>query len=263
MDSIIADSFTASGGPTYRKHFIPLESNPDVFNNLISLLGASQSLVFEDVLSLDEPDLLPHPAVALILVFPTTSNYEARKVAEDAARGEYNSSEDHEDVLWFKQTINNACGLYGILHALANGEARGVIETGSLLGHIFKSCSSLPLSERSLFLENSEELEKVYKEVAVQGSSEAPDNPEDEVDYHYVCFVKSHRSGRLYELDGDRTGPIDRGQVLGPQDDVLAPGGLNVIREYIEHERGNSNFGLMALVRRGGSNSVLQTEPLK
>lgn len=86
--------------------------------------------------------------------------------------------------------------------------------------------------------------------MALHGSSEAPDNPEDEVDYHYVCFVKSHRSGRLYELDGDRTGPLDRGHVLGPEDDVLAPGGLNAVREYMKHED-NPNFGLMALVRRG------------
>lgn len=86
--------------------------------------------------------------------------------------------------------------------------------------------------------------------MALQGSSRAPDNPEDEVDYHYVCLVRSHRSGRLYELDGDRTGPIDRGYRLGPEDDVLAPGGLSIVREYIKQDQGNPNFGLLALVRR-------------
>lgn len=131
MASTTADKFDATETPTYTKHFIPLESNPDVFNNLIGLLGASKSLTFEDVLSLDEPDLLPHPTVALILVFPTTSDYEARKAAEDAERGEYRNSGDDEDILWFKQTINNACGLYGILHALTNGEARDMIGNSS------------------------------------------------------------------------------------------------------------------------------------
>lgn len=84
----------------------------------------------------------------------------------------------------------------------------------------------------------------------MQGTSRVPDNAEDEVDFHYVCFAKSQSNGRLYELDGDRRGPVDRGLVLGPEEDVLAPGGLNVIREYMEHERGNMNFSLMALVRR-------------
>lgn len=66
-----------------------------------------------------------------------------------------------------------------------------------------------------------------------------------------MCFVKSHRSGRLYELDGDRKGPIDRGVVLGPEDDVLAPDGVNAVREYIEHEQGDLRFSLMALAHRG------------
>ncbi|KAK1767900.1 peptidase C12, ubiquitin carboxyl-terminal hydrolase 1 [Phialemonium atrogriseum] len=150
--------------------------------------------------------------------------------------------------MWFKQTINNACGLYGILHALSNGAARDMLEPNSLVTRLLETCSSLPPQERSLVLENSAELESVYEEVATQGISSIPDNAEDEVDFHYVCFVKSHKSGRLYELDGDRKGPIDRGVVVQPEEDVLAPGGLNAIREYIECEPGNTNFSLMALV---------------
>ena len=52
----------------HRKHFLPLESNPEVFNELIHLLGASDEIAFEDVLSLDEPSLLPQqPTLAAIL----------------------------------------------------------------------------------------------------------------------------------------------------------------------------------------------------
>jgi ubiquitin carboxyl-terminal hydrolase L3 len=105
------------------KHFIPLESNPDVFNTLIGHLGASKRLTFTDVASLDEPHL--HP-LALILVFPTPADYEVRRATEHEEYGERGSSGD-DDILWLKQTINNACGLYAILHALANGEARHMI----------------------------------------------------------------------------------------------------------------------------------------
>ena len=131
MASTTAHTSGAAKVSAYAKHFTPLESNPDVFNGLISLLGASKSLAFEDVLSLDEQDLLPHPTLALILVFPTTSSYEARKAVEDAERAEYRNTVDDNDILWFKQTINNACGLYGILHALTNGEARDMIGNSS------------------------------------------------------------------------------------------------------------------------------------
>lgn len=116
---------------TYRKHYIPLESNPELFTQLAHRLGLSPSLAFHDVLSIDDPDLLafiPRPALALILVFPTSDVYEAQKAKEEGSRGEYDGGgEDGEHVLWFRQTINNACGLYSILHAVSNGDSRGYI----------------------------------------------------------------------------------------------------------------------------------------
>jgi ubiquitin carboxyl-terminal hydrolase L3 len=110
----------------HRKHFIPLESNPEVFTKLIHKLGVSDSLEFQDVLSLDDPELLaflPRPAYALVLVFPTTEAYHQRVKTEDSERQLETDNKAGGDILFFKQTINNACGLYGILHAVCNGEA--------------------------------------------------------------------------------------------------------------------------------------------
>ena len=112
---------------TYRKHFIPLESNPEVFSELMYKLGISPSLCFQDVLSLDDPELLgflARPVHALILVFPTTEAYEKRIKEEDSNARDYLDGDDDEEVVFFRQTINNACGLYALLHAVSNGEAR-------------------------------------------------------------------------------------------------------------------------------------------
>ncbi|KAH8898105.1 cysteine proteinase [Thozetella sp. PMI_491] len=109
------------------KAFIPLESNPDVFNELADVLGAPPELTFEDVLTLDEPDFLPRPALALILVFPGSRNFGSRTSGLEVSRLEYSGSGESEPVVWFKQTIHNACGLYAMLHALSNGEARGLL----------------------------------------------------------------------------------------------------------------------------------------
>lgn len=111
----------------YQKHFIPLESNPEVFTDLIHKLGVSESLCFQDVLSLDDPELLgflPRPVYALILVFPTTADYELRIEEEDAELERYTAAGSEEDAVFFQQTINNACGLYAILHAVCNGDAK-------------------------------------------------------------------------------------------------------------------------------------------
>ncbi|UPK92771.1 hypothetical protein LCI18_003706 [Fusarium solani-melongenae] len=234
---------------SYRKHFIPLESNPTVFTELAHGLGLSPELEFHDVFSLDEPDLLsliPRPALALVLVFPTSPNYEADLQQLDKQTPEYSKSGADKDVVWFKQTINNACGLYGILHAVTNGAARDFIVPKSHLASLLTSVEPLKYLDRAAVLEEDEQLESIYKTVALQGDTEAPENAEDEVDFHYVCFAKSHRNGHLYELDGDRKGPIDR-CALDQGDDVLSERALGVISEFIRGVGKELGFSLLAL----------------
>jgi hypothetical protein len=97
---------------------------------LVHNLGLSSSLSFHDVFSIDDSDLLafvPRPAYALLLVFPCSETYEKFRREEDAERKEYDGSGDGEPVVWYKQTIKNACGLIGLLHGVSNGEARDFI----------------------------------------------------------------------------------------------------------------------------------------
>jgi ubiquitin carboxyl-terminal hydrolase L3 len=108
---------------SHNKHFIPLESNPEVFTDLIHSLGVSQTLHFEDVLTLDDPEFLPHPALALILVFPTNDAREQARASEGVEASGYGGAIE-DNMVWFKQTIHNACGLYAIIHAISNGPAK-------------------------------------------------------------------------------------------------------------------------------------------
>lgn len=119
----------------YRKSYFPLESNPEVFTTLSRKIGVGTSLVFRDVISLD---VLPHPTLALILAFPTSNMYEIQRELKDFSYQDHWCCGDDEDVTWFIQTINNACGLYALLHAVCNGNAKDFIgKTGLLLtGHI-------------------------------------------------------------------------------------------------------------------------------
>ncbi|KAI1735513.1 ubiquitin carboxyl-terminal hydrolase, family 1 [Xylaria scruposa] len=232
----------------YQKHFIPLESNPGLFTQLIHQLGVSTTLSFHDVWSLDDPDLLslvPRPVLAFIMVFPTPSDYEDRLVKESDMTVNDTLQKESEDVVWFKQTINNACGLYAILHAVANGRAQDFIEPGSHLSHLLEKCASLDPSDCVAVLESDVELESKYTSVAVLGDTVAPENPEDEVDFHYICFVKSHRRSHLFILDGDRDGPVDKG--LLAEDDLLSKQGIDAIKEFIGHYDNGGGFSLLAL----------------
>lgn len=121
----------------YEKHYVPLESDPAIFTELMHGLGVSDRLEFIDVLSIQDEELLgmiPRPVLALIVIFPE----------EDTARTIDSSSktclpcrEYPNEMMWFEQTIDNACGLYAILHAVSNGAATGFVRTCYPLTYIY------------------------------------------------------------------------------------------------------------------------------
>lgn len=234
------------------KRFIPLEANPEVMTSLVHNLGLSKSLSFHDVFSIDDPDLLafiPRPAHALLLVFPVSDTYEKFRHAEDAEKPEYTGSGDDEDVIWYKQTIGNACGLVGLLHGVSNGQARTYIQSGTDLDDLVKKAVTLEPKARAELLEDTEALETASQAAATTGDSAVPD-ANDSVDLHYVCFVKG-RNGHLWEMDGRRKGPLDRGE-LAAEDDVLSETALNKgVRAFLKREEeaggGELRFSLITL----------------
>jgi len=124
---------------TKKKHFIPLESNPELFTELIHRLGMSKRLAFHDVLTLSPSDtellsFIPRPALALVAVIPAPKGYMARVDEEEKDIAAYDLTGDKEDVMFYYQTIGNACGLYAALHAVANGDSRKFI--GELLPYL-------------------------------------------------------------------------------------------------------------------------------
>ncbi|KAJ4300385.1 ubiquitinyl hydrolase 1 [Collariella sp. IMI 366227] len=183
---------TPTDPPSSAPAFIPLEANPDLMTTLLHNLGLSPTLAIHDVYSLTEPSLLsfvPRPALALLLVFPVSAAYESHRLAEDALQAEYKGKGEDEPVVWFRQTIRNACGLMGLLHAASNGEARGFVQEGTELERLIKEAVPLAPGERARLLERDEALARAHRGVAEKGDTTAPD-AQDDVDLHYVCFVK-------------------------------------------------------------------------
>lgn len=195
--------------------------------HLAQELGLSSSLAFHEVYSLDEPSLLeflPRPAYALLLVFPVTETYESHRRTEDSTRPEYTGSGPSEPVIWYKQTIRNACGLIGLLHAISNGEAREKVAAGSALEKLIQDALPLDPVKRADLLYESQSLEAAHATAAATGDTTAPD-ANAAIDLHFVAFVKD-KNGDLWELDGRRKGPLNRGH-LGDED-VLSDKGQEV-----------------------------------
>lgn len=231
-----------------------MESDPQIFTSLMHNMGVPRSFKFVDIWSLESDQLdnirigIQNPIEALILVLPDCPAYAEQKIEHVAPKG---------DVLWLQQTINNACGLYAILHCICNSlgtEQVGrklafppngtwyqlkVIEPGSFFDRFMKQNPT----DRARYLQNSSELDSIYHSAALNGSSEPPD-AEVEMDHHYICLVRPF--GSLYELDGDRIGPKYRGD-MEVDEDILSEKALEILKMYM-NSCPEGGFSLLALL---------------
>jgi hypothetical protein len=57
------------------------------------------------------------------------------------------------------------------------------------LDKLIKESGQLSTTDRAAILEHSDFLESAYRNVAMEGDSAVPDDSEEEVDYHYICFT--------------------------------------------------------------------------
>lgn len=235
------------------KTWVPLENNPETFTYLLHKLGVSPKLGFYDVLSIDDQELLafiPRPCFALLATIPDTAYYAARETQPEVTDGPiYQGSGSGEPVLWFRQTIGNACGTIGALHAVANGGAKPFIAPSSDLEKLLEAAVPLKPKERAQLLFDSKELEDAHVNAAQKGQSTAP-AAEEENRNHFIAFVRG-QDGHLWELEGGVNGPIDRG-ALGPDDDALSDRALELgVRPFIAKATGGGeetiNFSLVAL----------------
>jgi ubiquitin carboxyl-terminal hydrolase L3 len=219
-------------------------------NRLGHKLGLSPDLSFVDVFSLTEPSLLsliPRPVRALLFLYPGTDLSAADLAKEMDAQPQYDSSGPDEPVLWFHQTIGHACGLIGLLHCLTNGEAAKHIVAGSDLEKLIELATPLKPKERAQLLYDSDILEKAHKEAAQTGDSRAP-SIDEPVLYGFTAFVKG-KDGNLWELEGQRKGPVNRG-VLEEGEDVLSEKALQMgpLRIINREKASEQRFSCLALV---------------
>lgn len=111
----------------YQKHFLPLESDPAIFTQLARALGLSTRFEFQDVFALSDQH-----AIAVILIYHTPEDYDDQ-IARDREEPRDVSEVRSRHIIWLKQTINNACALYGILHAILNGSEHCLLGLNSPL----------------------------------------------------------------------------------------------------------------------------------
>ncbi|KAJ6518653.1 hypothetical protein C8R45DRAFT_948827 [Mycena sanguinolenta] len=224
--------------------WIPLESNPEVLNSWATKAGLAHTAQFGDVYGLDEPLLamVPQPVKAVVLLFPISPESEARRETEDKDIQSKGQPELDPTIVWIKQTISNACGTMGLIHAIANSDV--TVAPESPLAQFIEQCIGKTPAERAKLLETTPLFADIHAQAASTGQSAVP--TELDTNLHFTCFVSAPSSAgtgmRVIELDGRRNGPIDRGACT----DLLADA-AKIIREQYMGESQSMQFNVMAL----------------
>lgn len=219
---------------------VPLESNPEVFTDFAHKLGLSPLLAFTDIFSLDDPDMLaflPRPLQTVILLFPVTEAYESFKDTENV------ETLDNTKVIWMKQIVKNACGLYALLHVLLNIKDGFIVQQSAVSN--FRQNIMQGNANAVTLVQNI--AREIYSGFSQQGQTEAPP-AEENVELHFVCFVK--RPEGIYELDGRRAGPVLLEKGPGNSDDILDDDCVKLrVKKYMSLVSGENalNFAMMGL----------------
>ena len=226
------------------ERWLPIESNPEVMNSFLKKLGVPVDWEINDVFGL-EPELLlmlPQPVLALLLLFPITEKYESFAREQEAAMRDVAVS---EQLYYMKQTISNACGTVALMHAVINSAVSGQISLAEgPLKRFVEATKTLSAEERAVRLEADDDICGAHDEAAREGQTRAPDR-EDQVDYHFVCFVQVE--GGLYELDGRKSGPILKGKC---SPDTFLTDAAAACKEYMTRDPENINFTIVALTAK-------------
>jgi ubiquitin carboxyl-terminal hydrolase L3 len=182
-----------------------------------------------------------------------TAAWQIARRAEDAERANRSAA---APVIWFKQTIPHACGAIGLLHCLLNGRAVHLLEPGSVLDSLRRAAVPLPMDERPALLENSDDLYRANEAAASKGDTATPNlELAERLGQHFVAFVKGD-DGHLWELEGSRKGPLDRGP-LSEEEDAFSPRAIRLgIGRLIAQEQaagGDLRFSCIALAPSRGA----------
>uniref|UniRef100_G1P058 Ubiquitin carboxyl-terminal hydrolase n=1 Tax=Myotis lucifugus TaxID=59463 RepID=G1P058_MYOLU len=206
-------------------------------------LGLHPKWQFVDVYGMD-PELLsmvPRPVCAVLLLFPITEKYEVFRTEEEE-KIKSQGQDVKSSVYFMKQTISNACGTIGLIHAIANNKDKMHFESGSTLKKFLEESVSMSPEERARYLENYDAFKTAQKSNMIKGQVIKAPNIDEKVDLHFIALV--HVDGHLYELDGRKPFPINHGET---SDETLLEDAIEVCKKFMERDPDELRFNAIAL----------------
>ncbi|CAK8686167.1 ubiquitin carboxyl-terminal hydrolase isozyme L5-like [Clavelina lepadiformis] len=213
-----------------------IESDPGVFTELIKDFGV-EGVQVEEIFSLDAENFnVLKPIYGLIFLFKCVpDSKEEGSIVEDSRL---------DDIFFAKQVISNACATQAIISVLLNAKDEN-IRLGSTLQEFKDFARSFDSTMKGLALSNSRVIRQVHNSFSRQQIFEFEEKlQKNEDSYHFIGYLPIN--GRLYELDGLKSGPVDHGAISSDDWlDIVRPVILKRMKKYAA---GEIHFNLMAIV---------------
>ena len=224
-------------------NWIPIESNPEVINDYCKKLGLKSGAYFHDVFGLDEAllQMIPGKCMAFILLFPISETYENFRKEEHKSLDPENYKKP-ESLFFMQQTIGNACGTIGLIHALANNKEFCQFSEDSTLTNFLSTveelCCPAAIAEK---LASDTSFANAHQSAARQGANEYKG---EQVDLHFVAIVA--KEGKMFELDGRKVMPIEHGSFDEGKDDFKVKA-AEVAKKFMDRDPNELRFTMLAM----------------
>lgn len=233
-----------------------LESDPAVFTEVLKEMGV-RGIQVDEIYSLDEASFAPlEPIFGLIFLFKWRPDPVEPEAPIPSIRSIVGSKHDPQlqidsDVFFASQVINNACGTQALLSVVMNiekDEDNDVFDLGGPLTTFLDFTKDFTPNLRGLAITNSETLRLAHNSFAspqhVVVEKEKKAETDDDL-YHFISYIP--KSGKIYELDGLKPGPVVVGE--GTASNWVSTV-IPIIQKRIdEYSVGEIRFCLMALSR--------------
>ncbi|CAN2388491.1 axon target recognition, partial [Pristimantis euphronides] len=202
-------------------------------------VGVLPTFKFVDMLCFEKDYIssFPHEVYALLLLFPLTPQHEEFRKKQD---DEQKDKEPDAKVYFMKQTMDNSCGIVGLIHATASNKGKMSFDQDSALKDFLDKTADVSPDERAKLLEKNEALCFAHNSVAAEGNCRPN---EDDVHFHFIAFTAV--DGHLYEFDGLTSKPIDH----GPTEGTLLEDASKICKKFTERESGEVRFLSVALIK--------------
>merc|ERR1712066_218360 len=167
---------------------------------------------------------------------PITEKYEKfRQEESKSLKLEYPDS-----LFFMKQTVGNACGTIGLIHAIANNLEHIKLVEGSTLYNFIKTGEEKSSDEIAEMLENDESFQTAHEDAGNEGQTSY--NQDEKIDLHFVAIVE--KDGKMWELDGRKTAPVCHGDSDG---NSFKKNAAKICMKFMQRNPEELRFTMLAL----------------